>query len=232
MKFALILIVAGVASAGRLENTYLPPGSAASAGGAGFIHAPAYTAVGSSGRPGVSGGFGGFGGSGGVGGGAGGFGVHGGSAGAPGPVVGGGYQGSGNRHGQFVEITRFNNQNNGDGSYQYNYEAANGISAEESGALQGDSEVVKGSYSYTGPDGVQYTIHYTADENGFHPEGAHLPTPPPIPEEIRRGVELSLAAEARGENQDGQYRPSGPQGYNKYQTSGQVGAGASAGYHY
>lgn len=66
----------------------------------------------------------------------------------------------------------------------------------------GNAEAVSGSYSYTGPDGVQYSITYTADEEGFHPQGAHLPTPPPIPPEIQRGVELALAAEARGENQD------------------------------
>lgn len=85
-------------------------------------------------------------------------------------------------------------------------------------ALLGEAEVVSGSYSYTGPDGVQYTITYTADEGGFHAEGAHLPTPPPIPPEIQRGVELALAAEARGENQDG-----GAGGYNN-------GGGGGGGY--
>lgn len=80
----------------------------------------------------------------------------------------------------------------------------------------GESESVSGSFSYTGPDGVQYSITYTADENGFHPQGAHLPTPPPIPPEIQRGVELALAAEARGENQDGGgggYSQGGDSGY-------------------
>lgn len=38
---------------------------------------------------------------------------------------------------------------------------------------------MQGSYSYTGPDGVLYTIRYIADENGFRAEGAHIPTPPP-----------------------------------------------------
>lgn len=38
---------------------------------------------------------------------------------------------------------------------------------------------MRGSYSYTGPDGIVYTITYIADENGFRAEGAHIPTPPP-----------------------------------------------------
>ncbi|CAB0039720.1 unnamed protein product [Trichogramma brassicae] len=76
----------------------------------------------------------------------------------------------------------------------------------------GNAEAVSGSYSYTGPDGQVYTINYTADETGFHAQGAHIPTPPPIPPEIQRGIELSLAAEARGENQDGAYRGEGGSG--------------------
>lgn len=39
---------------------------------------------------------------------------------------------------------------------------------------------MQGSYSYTGPDGIVYTINYIADENGFRAEGAHIPTPPPV----------------------------------------------------
>lgn len=29
---------------------------------------------------------------------------------------------------------------------------------------------MQGSYSYTGPDGILYTINYIADENGFRAE--------------------------------------------------------------
>ncbi|KAL6428938.1 hypothetical protein ACFW04_008036 [Cataglyphis niger] len=115
--------------------------------------------------------------------------------------------------GQEIPIISYSNENTGDGNYEFSYETGNGITVQETGHQQGESESVSGSFSYTGSDGVQYSITYTADENGFHPQGAHLPTPPPIPPEIQRGVELALAAEARGENQDGGYSHGGDSGY-------------------
>jgi len=33
---------------------------------------------------------------------------------------------------------------------------------------------MQGSYSYTGPDGIVYTVTYIADENGFRAEGKML----------------------------------------------------------
>lgn len=41
---------------------------------------------------------------------------------------------------------------------------------------QGPILVVTGSYSYIGPDGVTYKVHYVADENGYRPQGDHIPT--------------------------------------------------------
>ncbi|CAD7076739.1 unnamed protein product [Hermetia illucens] len=74
---------------------------------------------------------------------------------------------------------------NPDGSYVYNYETSNGIRADESGFLKSpgtqlEAQVKQGSFSYTGPDGVVYTITYIADENGYRAEGAHIPTPPSL----------------------------------------------------
>lgn len=77
------------------------------------------------------------------------------------------------------------------------YETANGIKANEDGTLKkaadptdGNVVVAAGAFSFTGPDGVLYQITYTADdENGFVPQGAHIPTPPPIPPAIQKALD-------------------------------------------
>jgi hypothetical protein len=80
--------------------------------------------------------------------------------------------------------------------FTYSYETGNGISAHESGSPkaqgpEGLAVTAEGGFSYRAPDGQQITLTYTADENGFHPVGPHLPTPPPIPEEILRSIEFN-----------------------------------------
>nr|CAD7463146.1 unnamed protein product [Timema tahoe] len=196
--FALV----GMVMAGRLENTYLPPNNAASSGGApGAIAAP------------FSGGAGNFGGSGAGKLGSGRFGVGSGASGANrfgGSVVGasGSYSGSGRfgagagglSSGAAIPILKYDNQNNGDGSYSFSYETANSISQSESGYLKNagagegaEAQTVQGSYSYTGPDGITINLAYTADENGFQAQGDHLPKSPPIPEEILKSLEYNAA---------------------------------------
>ncbi|XP_037038457.1 flexible cuticle protein 12-like [Bradysia coprophila] len=74
-----------------------------------------------------------------------------------------------------VQVLRYDNNNQGDGNYQYTYELSNGqIHSEAGGLSNGDGSedpytVVSGAYSYVGPDGVTYWVTYTADEDGFHP---------------------------------------------------------------
>nr|WKB18033.1 larval cuticle protein 17 [Hyphantria cunea] len=80
-----------------------------------------------------------------------------------------------------------------DGSYQYSYETGNGIVAQAQGVLKdpkspNPSQVVQGAYKYVSPEGTSFEVSYTADEEGFKPQGSHLPVPPPIPEAIARSL--------------------------------------------
>ena len=95
-----------------------------------------------------------------------------------------------------AEILKYDNQNDGE-TFAYSFETSNGIAAEESGVATNGVQA-QGGYSYTGDDGQFYKISYTADENGYLPQGDHLPTPHPIPEEILKSIETNAAAAAAG----------------------------------
>lgn len=60
------------------------------------------------------------------------------------------------------------------------YETSDGQKREEEATvyeIEGEEPqlVINGFYSYFGPDGVEYKVEYTADQNGFQPQGEHLP---------------------------------------------------------
>ncbi|XP_034943855.1 endocuticle structural glycoprotein SgAbd-2-like [Chelonus insularis] len=101
----------------------------------------------------------------------------------------------------FIPILQWNKEQEHDGTYRTSYETGNNIIAEESGYIKtfGEGEdkveglVQQGSYSYTSPEGQIITVHYTADETGFHAQGDHIPTPPPVSEEIQKGLDLIYA---------------------------------------
>ncbi|XP_017785768.1 PREDICTED: endocuticle structural glycoprotein SgAbd-1-like [Nicrophorus vespilloides] len=94
--------------------------------------------------------------------------------------------------GQQIAIVRQDSTLNPDGSYQWNYETANGIAAQEQGAQKAVGNeagtAAQGSFSYTSPDGTPISLQYTADENGFQPQGAHLPVAPEIPAAIQKAL--------------------------------------------
>ncbi|XP_047097797.1 endocuticle structural glycoprotein SgAbd-4 [Schistocerca piceifrons] len=113
-----------------------------------------------------------------------------------------------------IPIISQNEVRNPDGSYQWNYETGNGIKADETGTLkkgskpdEGDFIVAQGSFSYTGPDGTAYSVQYQADdENGFVPQGAHFPTPPPIPPAIQRALDYLATLPSTPEPRPGRRR--------------------------
>ncbi|XP_058975808.1 pupal cuticle protein 20 [Musca domestica] len=186
-------------------STYLPPGGGNGGGGRG--------GGGNTYLPPAGGGGGGPGGGGGGG--------------------GGGAGGGGGGGGPVIPIIKFESQVNTDGSYMYEYETGNGINVDEMGYLKnaGDSDneaqVAEGSFSFTSPEGESFVVTYIADENGFQPQGDHLPTPPPIPPEIQEALDKIAAGGGHPDDGSG-----GGGGGNGGGGGGNEGGGGNGGYVY
>ncbi|XP_043236328.1 cuticle protein CP14.6-like [Amphibalanus amphitrite] len=81
---------------------------------------------------------------------------------------------------EYARIVNYQSRIDEDGAYKSTFETTNGIKASEEGiSYPGNvpntgNYVRSGSYSYEW-EGVTYTVNWTADENGFHPVGDHLP---------------------------------------------------------
>ncbi|KAJ8727293.1 hypothetical protein PYW07_001412 [Mythimna separata] len=80
-------------------------------------------------------------------------------------------------------VVRYDNDNIGVNGYNYAVETSDGKKADEQAVLtnvgtEDEAISVRGSYSYTGPDGVVYAVTYVSGVEGFQPQGAHLPVPP------------------------------------------------------
>ncbi|XP_017783125.1 PREDICTED: endocuticle structural glycoprotein SgAbd-5-like [Nicrophorus vespilloides] len=85
--------------------------------------------------------------------------------------------------GKDATIVRYESENGGaiDG-YKFGFETSDGTKRDEEGTLkdlggtEGPAIVIKGSFTWTDPEsGQTFTINFVADENGYQPEGAHLP---------------------------------------------------------
>lgn len=83
-----------------------------------------------------------------------------------------------------AETKSLQNEISPEGVFRYAFQTSNGIDVDSAG----DLHAIAGNYNYVSPEGQAVHLSYTADENGFHPVGDHLPTPPPVPEGIIRGL--------------------------------------------
>lgn len=120
---------------------------------------------------------------------------------------------------KMIPILRYILKDDNYGKYHLETASADGSLLEQEGHLKdlGDAEgpvqVTSGSFSFIGDDGKTYTVRFTADENGFQATGDHLPTPPPIPEEIRKSL-IEALSDSTDDGDDGSYHedlPSVPQ---------------------
>merc|ERR1719483_439519 len=68
------------------------------------------------------------------------------------------------------------NTPNANGDYNFSFEANDQRQrqARQESGFGADSEVVEGRYSYDTPEGVEVSISYTADENGYFPRGTGI----------------------------------------------------------
>ncbi|XP_002061940.3 flexible cuticle protein 12 [Drosophila tropicalis] len=79
-----------------------------------------------------------------------------------------------------AQILKYTNENMDSEGYAFSFETSDGISRQESAMLRHagtpmEALEVQGSVNWIGPDGIHYKLNYLADENGFQPQGEHLP---------------------------------------------------------
>ncbi|XP_046436036.1 endocuticle structural glycoprotein SgAbd-8-like [Neodiprion fabricii] len=83
-----------------------------------------------------------------------------------------------------VPILDFQESHDEFGQFALSYLTGDGTQVSEQGALVPNSKedgfvlVKKGSFKYYAPDGQLIEETWTADGNGFHAEGSHLPVAP------------------------------------------------------
>ncbi|XP_064093888.1 cuticle protein AM1159-like isoform X2 [Macrobrachium nipponense] len=99
-----------------------------------------------------------------------------------------------------IAIVRDERVSGDDGSYNVDVETANGIVYSESGSPGVAGAVASsGRLSYTAPDGTPVELTFVANENGFQPQGNHLPVAPEFPHPIPQFVldQIAFAEEQR-----------------------------------
>lgn len=95
------------------------------------------------------------------------------------------------------------------------YESENGVRMQEQGFVkQGEKKedhinVAQGSYSYTSPEGMSFTVNYIADENGFQvldsddsSDGQQQPSPKQPPKQAPQPMTTARPAPTESANKN------------------------------
>ncbi|XP_042241689.1 cuticle protein AM1199-like [Homarus americanus] len=98
-----------------------------------------------------------------------------------------------------IAILRDERTDNGDGNFNYLFEAENGIFMNAVGTpgSKGQSNI-QGSYRFPLPDGTIAEVRYFADENGYVAESPLIPTPHPLPAHAIEQIRIAEEQRAQG----------------------------------
>lgn len=88
-----------------------------------------------------------------------------------------------------AEVKNYESDVRPDG-FEYLLDTSNTIHQQASGDEHGN---IHGVYEYDSPEGEHIKVSYVADENGYQPDSALLPTPPPVPAAIVKALEYIRA---------------------------------------
>uniref|UniRef100_A0A1A9W8X9 Larval cuticle protein 2 n=1 Tax=Glossina brevipalpis TaxID=37001 RepID=A0A1A9W8X9_9MUSC len=85
-----------------------------------------------------------------------------------------------------AEVKELKSEVRADG-FDFSLDTSNNIHEQASGDAHGN---VQGGFEWDSPEGVHVKVAYVADEQGYHPTGDLLPTPPPVPVAILKALEF------------------------------------------
>lgn len=74
--------------------------------------------------------------------------------------------------------------------FSYILQTTNDIESKASGDEHGN---IQGNFGWISPEGEHIQISYVADEHGYQPSGAVLPTAHPIPEYVLKTIAYNAA---------------------------------------
>ncbi|XP_042241698.1 cuticle protein AM1159-like [Homarus americanus] len=87
----------------------------------------------------------------------------------------------------------------GDGNFNFNFETSHGISEQRTGVPGAEGQVnMEGVFRFPLEDGSIAEVRFIANENGYQPESALIPTSHPLPAHAIEQIAFAEEQRARG----------------------------------